>query len=306
MLYVTARLIGVLVICALGLWSLNAPVRAQANDYVVPPLNVGLPLAAQTRDGAGCKTESELADENAKAYVSLLAARFNTDVTLCLTETPEDVVALAEQGEVNFAWAEQASVSPILESWRPVLTLRENTGLGRAPFVLFTLAGESGSTELGAIEAANIGFLDRPPEALNIDHAQRVLVDFGMAQEDLSEPRLFGTQSDLFEAVETAEIQAGILESGTWGRACGVLDPASTFCDHLEILIYDRSRALNAFMIPNETEKERHFRLVGVHIALHLEAPEVYEWISQGRGEEFEPTEAAAMLPKSSERAIAF
>lgn len=279
---------------------------AQQADFTPQSIRVGLPLAGQTEDGAGCKAGSEVIDQNARDYVDMLAARFNTDVTLCLTETYADLAELAGREEVNFVWLDQERALPLLDSWRPMLTLREHTDLGRAPLVLFSASAANEVKSFADVNLADIGFLGRPPEALNIDLAKRLLSDYGVAGDYSAAPRRFATYADLMDAVETGEVRAGILEGGTWGRACGVLDPASTFCDHLNALIYDRPRAIEAFMIPLTTDKERHFRLIGVHIALHIENPDVFAWLSQSKGPEYEPTEADAMRPKSANTAIAF
>ena len=301
-----SRWISGLLLSAFYLLGFTPSASAEQTETIIQPIRVGLPLAAQTEDGAGCKAGSDMIDQDARDYTDLLAARFNTDVTLCLTETFADLAELAELEEVNFVWLDQERALPLLDAWRPALTLREPTNLGRAPFALFFAPATNGAATLADVSLADIGFLGRPPEALNIDLAKRLLSDYGVAGDYSAAPRRFATYADLMDAIETGEVRAGILEGGTWGRACGVLDPASTFCDHLDTLIYDRPRAIEAFMIPLTTDQERHFRLIGVHIALHIENPEIFAWLSQSKGPEYEPTEGAAMRPKSANTAIAY
>ena len=290
---------------AFWVWCLN-PAEAQTDTFVVEPVTVGLPLANQTQDGVGCKSSADLLDPVAKSYAELLADRFNTDVTICLTDTPEEVVALAQEGEVNFAWVTKEAAAPILGDWRPALTLRYENGLGRVPFVMFALRSGQSVDDLSELQASDIGVIDRPPQSLHINLAKRVLKDFNILKDDGVEPLPYQTHEALFEAVENGQIPAGILEAGTWGRVCAVLDPDATFCDHFEVMLYDRQRADIGFILPTDTDRERFYRLIGVHIALHLDLPAAHDWLRQGKGLEFEPTEASAMDEKSTDRAIAF
>jgi len=299
-----ARLCGVLLFLLAAGYALTLAGMAQTDAPLVAPLSVALPLANETTDGVGCKDTATLQDENARAYAEILETRFNTAVTLCLTETHAEAVDLGIRGDASFVWSDQSSVAPLLGSWRPALTLREFSGLGRAPFVVFGTKDDAAGDMLSSLNASEIGFLDRPPLSLNVDLALRLLNDYGISQPEDGQLRRFPNRADLFEAIESGDVDAAILEGGAWGRACAVLDSTSRVCDHLNVYIFDRPRALGAFMIPNDMDKERHFRLVGVHIALHLEHPEVFAWLSQGQGPEYEPTEATAILPKSIENAV--
>ena len=41
---------------------------------------------------------------------------------------------------------------------------------------------------------------------------------------------------------------------------------------------------------------DRRFRLLGIHVAMHNEAPEAFAWAAGPDAEEFEPTEAKALI----------
>ena len=306
MISTVSRFFSAMWLCAFFGLALSPSNTAQDDAFIIEPIRMALPLANVTSDGAGCKSASELQDLNARAYADILEARFNTDVTLCLTETYQEAAQLAAQGDVNFVWSDQGSAQPLLETWRPILTLRDHNGLGRVPFVVFGLPGSSSAAQTASMSEADLAFLGRPPKPLNIDLARQFLADFGVETVDSSEIREFSSIEAVFDAVETGVAQAGIVEGGTWGRSCNVLDPTSKLCDHLEVLIYDRPRAEYAFMVPNDIDVERHYRFVGVQIALHLESPNAFQWLSQGEGSEYDPTEAAALQPKSADSAIVF
>ncbi|MEO1661125.1 MAG: hypothetical protein AAFR51_09065 [Pseudomonadota bacterium] len=306
MIFSVSRFFSVMWLCAFFGLAFSPSSAAQDDAFIIEPIRMALPLATVTSDGAGCKSASELQDENARAYAKVLEARFNADVTLCLTETYQEAVQLAAQEDVNFVWSDQDSAQPLLQTWRPILTLRGHNGLGRVPFVVFGLPGKLSATQIAAMSEADLAFLGRPPKTLNIDLARQFLGDFGVEPVDSFEIREFSSINAVFDAVETGTAQAGILEGGTWGRTCNVLDPTSDLCDHLEVLIYDRPRAVNAFLVPNDVNVERHYRFIGVQIALHLEHPDAFQWLSQGEGSEYDPTEPAALQPKSADSAIVF
>lgn len=306
MIFIVSRFFSVMWLCAFFGLALSPSSAAQDDAFIIEPIRMALPLANVTSDGAGCKSASELQDVNARAYADLLEARFNTEVTLCLTETYQEAVQLAAQDDVNLVWSDQDSAQPLLQTWRPILTLRDHNGLGRAPFVVFGLPGSSSAAQIASMTEADLAFLGRLPETLNINLARRFLGDFGVEPVAASEVRKFSSIEAVLDAVETGAVQAGILEGDTWGRTCNVLDPTSDLCDHLEVLIYDRPRAVNAFLVPNDVDVERHYRFVGVQIALHLEHPDAFQWLSQGEGSEYDPTEPAALQPKSADSAIVF
>lgn len=278
---------------------------AQESVFEVQPLVVSLPLAMQTTDGEGCKSASNLVDPTAKAYAQYLESRFNTLVTLCLFNTVGEAVEAVDETNTNFIWVDEESGSPLLEAWRSSLTLLPSNGIGRTPFVLFRLKSQP-EFDLENLSMARIGFLNQTPHQLHVDAARKILSDYGLPANTSETGVASSNIQTLFEAVQKREVDAAILEASSWAIYCGVLDADSTACDDYEIMIYDRPRAPHAFMIPNDTDLERHYRLIGVHIALHLKRPELYEWLSQGLGSEFEPTEASAMLPKSIENSIAF
>ena len=294
-----------LIASAVVAFGLSTDWHAAAQAPVVEPLTVIVPLAGETQDGPGCKSSADLVDPNAKVYADHLESRFNTDLTLCLTNSVTESVAMAGEASSTMVWVDQGGAEFLGESWRAAMVLRSENGLGRTPFVLFGL--KSGQTiDLQAVAADRIGFLGQPPAALHVDEGLRILRDYELTSDTFQPAIIMPSVQDMFEAVEQQEVDAAIFEASTWGAACAVLDADSTICDGYEILMYDRPRATEAFMIPNTMSTERHYRLIGVHIALHLDHPDVFTWLSQGQGSEYEPAEADAMSAKSADTAVAF
>lgn len=284
---------------------LGRDASGQESPFVVEPLVVALPLAGQSADGEGCFTAAELQDPTAKAYAKHLENRFNTTVTLCLTGSIADSVSLIDEAGVNMIWVDRANSDTLTDTWRVSLVLRTQAGLGRTPFVLFGLKSNT-ALDLERLTQEQIAYLDHPPASLLLEKAGSILLDYGIEGASVETGVAKKAVDDVFAAVREGDVQAAILDASTWAAACALLDADSVVCEDLQILMYDRPRAEEAFMIPADTSLERHYRLVGVHISLHLEEPELFAWLSQGAGSEYEPAEAAAIKVKSAKTAVAY
>lgn len=281
-----------------------SPVAASAQSTeAAKPLNatalrVALPLAGQSLDEAGCHDVVALTDPGASAYAKHLAARFKTRVELCLTDDAAQAAALAADEAVDMAWVDASSYQPLSDVWRPFLTFRTLEGLGRAPIVFFARADDE-ATNLSRLDPAEIGYLSAKKKALNIGVPHRVLEDYGFEPPATpGDEQLYPDLKTMMAAVAAGEIAVGATESSGWGRECAVLEKDKNPCAVYKTLISNRPQADAAMIIRRDMDKERFFRLTGVHVALHFEAQPAFDWISQGASSEFEPTEPGAMAPR--------
>ena len=263
------------------------------------PLKVALPLASISEDGEGCFAQAELKDTGAKSYADHLASRFDTDITLCLTSSQEELEALLLQdAAVNLAWVNQETFENVSDSWRSLLTLRAMNGLGRPPAILFThIENEVAASD---VPPEQIGYISKEPSVLHIDIVQRVLTDAGLSVSAPTDDQLFSGVDTLLEAVKTKAVPYGLVEASGWGRECAVLEAGNDPCGDLNVILNERPLAIEALALHLSADKERQFRLVGVHIGLHLEAPEAFAWLTQGKGSELEPTESTALIRQTS------
>lgn len=275
--------------------ALSAVTGADAQIPLTDPIAIALPLAQQTTDAAGCFSENELTDPGAKAYASHLETRFSNPIVLCLTDDAEGSAKLAQNGDVKLAWIDQAQAAGLTDQWRAFMTLRAKDGLGRPPYVLFTGAEE---TDIREVRLSEIAFVGQEPERSFVGMAIDTLEDHGFqASSDAVGQRYADVQS-LLTAVRSEGALAGLLDSNAWGRECGVLDPSFNPCDDLSVVYQERPRAKGAMIIQANEPSELRYRMVSIHIALHMEAPEAFAWINQDRGSEFQPAEPDALSPR--------
>lgn len=258
-------------------------------------LTVALPLAEDTADAPGCYFADALSDPGAKAYAEHLQSRFSNRIELCLTVDTSEAAALANSGDATLAWIGQDDAETLGENWRSFLTLRAHDNLGRPPYVLFQANGSNGAEDRNQKQ---IGLVAGKPERLFVGMALQTLGDHGLSVEGVDVDQRFVAADELFSAVRTQSVDLGILDANTWGRNCGVLEPAYNPCSDLEVIFQERPRADYAMMIENSQSLEFRYRLVSVHIALHIEAPEAFDWINQGRGTEFQAAEFNALMPR--------
>ncbi|MEL6830452.1 MAG: hypothetical protein AAFO63_09985, partial [Pseudomonadota bacterium] len=206
-----------------------------------------------------------------------------------------EAAALAANGDATLAWIDQSDAQSLPETWRSFLTLRAFDGLGRPPYVFFAAADAIDARQIGEEQ---IGVVSREPERLFVEMAFETLQDLGLTQNAVTANQKYQDVSSLFEAIRAGDMSAGILDANAWGRNCDILNPASNPCSDLKVLYEGRPRADQAMVIEADQSTEFRYRMVSVHIALHLEAPEAFQWINQDRGTEFQPAEHDALLAR--------
>lgn len=275
--------------------ALSAALSVDAQMSLTEPVQIILPLATQSSDAEGCYSADELTDPGAKAYIDHIGSRFANPIVLCLTENSEGSAAFAQRGDASLAWIDQGQAADLGDEWRTFLTLRAKDGLGRPPYVLFTV---SDASDIGSISISEIGFVGQEPERLFVGMALETLEDHGFQLSSDASGQLHSDVQELLAAVRTKDSAAGMLDSNAWGRECGILDPSFNPCDDLSVVYQERPRATSAMIISASAPSELRYRMVSIHIALHMEAPEAFDWINQDQGSEFQPAEPDALMPR--------
>jgi ABC-type phosphate/phosphonate transport system substrate-binding protein len=99
-----------------------------------------------------------------------------------------------------------------------------------------------------------------------------------------------------------AKLRAGgadalALNAAAWQRLCQDDRPQDHRCGDLKVIWRGRQRAPLALAVRRDIPDELRFRLIGIHVAMHLEAKNAFAWASSfvSNGAEFEPTEAEAL-----------
>lgn len=277
----------------------TAMAAAQIEDTMRDPQSQPLRIALPQFEGHGrCIAAGDVIGPGAAAYAQHIASRFERPVFLCLGGDHADAAKAIVSGDVEMAWLNQAAYTGLEEDARAIMTLRPLDNIARVPVVIFTV--KSGDAP-EAPSLAPIGYIDAPPRVLNRDRVFSVLTQWGASAESLSDARPYASFNALAAAMRAGEIGLAAVEIAAHYRSCRIFDPANDPCKDLHTLSTQRPAASEGFVVRRDMEQEWRHRLVGVHVGLHLEAPDAFRWISRGEGREFAPAEATALLRDGAE-----
>lgn len=254
-----------------------------------------LPLrVADIGQAAGpCAPLSANAPAGQKAYFDLLAERLQTDVLSCpMADSAAAAQALAA-GQVDLARLDGAVFGPVSNEVRSVLTTRAKGALNRLPVVVSTL--KTGQAQTLA-DLAGAGLVFGGPMKASLEVPKTALASYG------ADDAFFGDQL-VAQDYETAAVQlrsgaaqAMVLHAGAWQKLCRGDQPGEDLCADLRVVWRQRPVAGQAWSVRTDMTDDRRFRLIGIHVAMHNEAPAAFAWAAGPDAEEFEPTEAKALI----------
>ncbi|MEL6688408.1 MAG: hypothetical protein AAFP97_12410, partial [Pseudomonadota bacterium] len=85
-------------------------------------------------------------------------------------------------------------------------------------------------------------------------------------------------------------------------RYCEGLSPSDKPCADLPALSTQRPAADEGFVVSRQMHSEWRYRLIGIHVGLHLDAPTAFNWlIGESGAPEISPAEADALDPRGAE-----
>lgn len=87
-----------------------------------------------------------------------------------------------------------------------------------------------------------------------------------------------------------------VLHAGAWQKLCRGDQPGEDLCADLKVLWRQRQVADQAWAVRLDMTDDWRFRLIGIHVAMHNEAPDAFAWAAGPDAEEYEPTEAKALI----------
>ena len=254
-----------------------------------------LPLRIAEVGGAAgpCSPLDAEAPAGQKAYFKLLAERLQTEVLNCPMADDMAAASALAAGQVDVARLNGAAFGPVSGTVRSVLTTRAKGALNRLPIVVATL-NTAPTRTLGDLAGASLVF--GGPMKASLEVPRLALADYG------ADEAFFGVQT-VAEDYETAaarlrsgQAQAMVLHAGAWQKLCRGDQPGLDLCTDLRVVWRQRPVADQAWAVRTEMSDDRRFRLLGIHVAMHNEAPEAFTWIAGPEAEEFEPTEAKALI----------
>ena len=120
-----------------------------------------------------------------------------------------------------------------------------------------------------------------------------VLASFGLSRDDFDLIAADGPLA-VVNAVASGEAQFAALEATSWARTCNANIADYDDCGQLSVITIVRPRAEHGMVIRRDAEKERRYRMVGVHTRMHFENAPAFLWLVGPDAPELEPTEEEA------------
>lgn len=264
-----------------------APAIAQAQT---------LKLATIAAAAAPCHALASSAPAGQRALHQLLARRLGVEVLDCPVAGYADAAQALASGQVDLAVLDPAGYAGHSDKVRAILTVRQKGGLSRTMQVAAALAS-SPIKSLADTRGKRLVLGGAAP--FDNDLPRLALQDQGAGPGYFSAERIASSSEAALAAIRKGESDAVILNGDAWQRMCRGKSATDTPCADLRIIWKGRPRATYALAVRSDMAPQLRYRLIGIYVAMHLEAPEAFAWASAFApgGENFEAAEAAALSP---------
>lgn len=242
----------------------------------------------------GCAALGANASAGEKAYHAHLGKRLEREIQRCGFASSAAAGAALAQGAVDAAWLDPTAFAPVRAQVRAILTVRGANEANRIP-IYVAVRGADPAREPAALSGRRIGFGGRSPAALAAPQA--VLAERGLAA-DRYRPTVYPDGDGVLADLRGGKLDAAAVHAAAWQRVCRMVSPkAPQPCADLRIMVKARPRATQALSVRRDMPEELRYRLIGLHLPLHLEAPTAFAFAANGRKDatEFQPAEADAL-----------
>jgi ABC-type phosphate/phosphonate transport system substrate-binding protein len=258
-----------------------------------------LRIASLQERSAPCGPLARTATPGEQAYFRLLAQRLEMPVLSCPVTSRADAARAVASGSADLAVLDADAYRPIAAKARSILTLRSEGEFTRQAIVVATRAQDA-RRSLAELRGASVVF--GGSNRSYYERPLRALADQGVGDGYFGAHAKAASAEAALEMLRDGKVDAMALHAGAWRQVCLKVRGKSR-CDELREVWRGRPRARLALVAPNTMSLETRYRLVGIHIAMHHEAPEAFRWASAWAPDaaEFEPTESEALILTSSQ-----
>lgn len=253
---------------------------------------------AMEQPGTDCAADSPAWPTQEREYVRHLSARMEIPVEVCPVPGKAEAARALAENRVDLALLDPASIAPWRDRVRPILTQRTPTELGRTEVVL-AAADASPLRTLPDADRAALAFAGNSPARL--DGPRRTMASAGIPQPVLAGARILASPAEAVAAMRADPKVAVAFLSADWSRLCRGAGKDDHPCTGLRELWRGRAQAAAAWSVRQDIPAESWARLVGIHVALFEDKPEVARWLAPDTTE-IEPTEAGALDPARAPR----
>ena len=242
-----------------------------------------------------CAAPGASAPAGERAYFDLLNKRLERQVLACPVANPQDAAAALVAGKLDMTALDAVSYPAAKSAARAAMTVRLQGGLARVPVVLMVKAGQAGDPQ--SLKGRTIAFGGSAPVALLLPRA--VLAQQGYGPGEFGHELIVDDEAAALAALRSGKADVVALESAAWQRQCQASKGKSP-CGDLKVVWRARPEAEHAFAVRRDLPDPMRYRLLGVHLAMHLEDRPAFEWASAQLAPgaaDFEPAEAQALEP---------
>jgi len=263
---------------------------------VVAPSAEAATLRIATVSGStgSCHALEAGAPAGEKAYFRLLETRLGRDILSCPVVDRTAAAQALAAGSLDAAVLDPAAYAPVQATTRAILTVRPAGGLNRIPVVVATKA-TAPATNLASLRGKTAVFGGVVEAALAAP--RQALADQGAGPGFFSREDVAADADTAAAKLRSGAADALVLNAAAWERLCQGERAKDNNCADLKVVWRGRRRAAFAMVVRRDIPDELRFRLIGIHVAMHIEAKDAFTWASSWvpGAAEFEPTEAGAL-----------
>jgi ABC-type phosphate/phosphonate transport system substrate-binding protein len=241
-----------------------------------------------------CAPLSPSASAGERAYFDLLAKRLERPILACPVTSPAEGAAGLAAGRLDMAVLDRASYPAVRDGVRSTMTVRPEGGLARVPVVLAVKAGRAGDPQ--SLKGRTIAFGGSTDVALALP--REVLSEQGYGAAISGRELITSDEMSALVALRAGKADAVALEAAAWQRQCEDATGRAKPCADLTVVWRARPQAQRAWAVRRDLPDPFRFRILGVHVAMHLEDKPAFDWAASqlsSNAADFEPAEADAL-----------
>jgi len=228
-------------------------------------------------------------------YLKLLSDRLEIPVEACpLADRAEGAKKLADSA-IDMTLLDPASYAPVAATVRPFLTRRIGM-LGRTETVL-VVTEASPIRAMAQAEGKRLIFAGKIP--VMWDEPKHALRDAKLGDATLNAGSAAADSYAAMAAIRGGSADAMVLHSAAYTRLCRGASKSDKPCAGLREVWRGRPIAPDAWAMRRNMPPDTWARLVGIHVALFAEAPDIAAWLAPGT-DEIEPIEASGLGPSQA------
>jgi len=261
-----------------------------------------LRLAAISTTAGPCRPLDGAAPAGEKAYYNHLAKRLGVEVLKCPVADAAAAATGLATGTLDMAVLGPAAYERVRSTARSILTLRAADSVNRIPVVLAVRANDH-RRSLAELSGTSVAYGGASPAALATP--RQVFSERGAGAGFFGREVVESEPENAVAQLRARQVDAMALHAADWQRLCRAISPKKpTPCADLAVVLKARPRAAQAIVVRRDMLPEMRYRLIGIHMPLHLEAPAAFAWAASWmpHAAEFVPTEAEALTLANLDR----